>query len=46
MGDGCSNTHVDNSMKAVEYDYVFQGDPFDWTRLARPNQLPSPTLRG
>lgn len=40
MDEGYSNSHVNNTMNAVEYYYSFHNQEFDFKRLNRPKQLP------
>lgn len=40
MDDDYSHSHINNTMKAIEYYYEFLDKEFGWTRLERPKQLP------
>ncbi|SFR38534.1 integrase/recombinase XerD [Halogeometricum rufum] len=40
MDEGYSNSHVNNTMKAIDYYYEFHGEQFDFNRLNRRKKLP------
>lgn len=40
MDEDYSHSHINNTMKAIEYYFEFLNEDFDFTRLERPKQLP------